>query len=66
MESNFAAKLIAFANSHDDGTAQPRAYFDGNCDAVIVKSTAVWPNGDSAIELDSVRSFAQLRDVLGY
>jgi hypothetical protein len=61
-----AAKLVAFANDHDDGTPQPRAYFDEHLGAVIVKSTVVWPGGQTAVEHDSVRSVRELRAVLGY
>ncbi len=61
-----AAKLVAFACEHDDGTPQPRAYYDERLGSVIVKSTVVWPGGQTAIEHDSVRNVRELRAVLGY
>ncbi|WKB52993.1 hypothetical protein [Eleftheria terrae] len=66
MDSITADRLIRFANSHDDGTPQPRAEFDAAAGAVVVRSTEAHPDGRVAVVLDSVRSLQELRDVLGY
>lgn len=61
-----AAKLVAFANEHDDGTPTPRAHFDRAAGVVVIRSTAVLASGEHVIESDTVRSLSQLRAVLGY
>lgn len=66
ITAEHANRLIAFACEHDDGTPQPRAYFDERLGAVIVKSTVVWPEGHTVVEHDSVRNVRELRAVLGY
>lgn len=61
-----AARLVEFANQHDDGGPMPRARFDEAKDAVVVRSLSISRTGVRTHEHDEVRSMRALRELLGY
>lgn len=61
-----AARLVNFANLHDDGSTMPRAKYSQAKDVVIVRSMAITKDGVQVQEIDEVRTMRALRDLLGY
>lgn len=57
-------RLAQWINTHDDGTAQPRATVSG--DAVDLRSTLYHADGSTEIETVRVSTMGEARDVLGY
>jgi len=67
MAPDLAIALVRFANSHDDGTPQPRAEFDPVRGLVVVRSTEIHlESRQTKVVSEEVQSLAQLRDLLGY
>jgi hypothetical protein len=62
-----AQSLISFANAHNDGSPQPRAYYDSRLDQVVVTSTEYHiSTRQHRLVQQGVRSFSELRALLGY
>lgn len=61
-----AARLVEFANQHDDGGPMPRAQFNAELDTVVVRSMSIGRAGVRSYEYDEVRSMRALRELLGY
>jgi hypothetical protein len=67
MSHDLAQSLISFANAHDDGSPQPRAYYDSSDDTVVVTSTEyVLSTRKHRLVQQRVRCAAELRALLGY
>ncbi len=67
MNASLARVLVNFANSHDDGTDQPRAEYCPTANAVLVRSTEVnLDTGVSQVATDKVTTLGELRNLLGY
>jgi hypothetical protein len=67
MDEQLVQALIRFADSHDDGTAPPRAYYCPQKDAVMLRSTEL--HLDTRVERiveEPARSLHDLRNLLGY
>ena len=67
MDEALAAALVRFANSHDDGTAQPRAEYDAVNRVVVVRSTELHLDSRvTRVVAEEARSLAEVRNLLGY
>jgi hypothetical protein len=60
-------RLVEFANSHDDGTEQPRAVYDPDLCSVVVSSTEIClATKRPRVVREAVRTLQELRALLGY
>lgn len=66
MDQFQAKRLVAFVNSHDDGTPEPRAHYDAIDGRVRITSTCFLKDGRQSFEFDYVRTLGEARAVLGY
>ena len=67
MDEALAATLVRLANSHDDGTEQPRAEYDAVKGVVVLRSTELHLDSRAMrVVSEEARNLEELRTLLGY
>lgn len=68
MTTTEAQRIATWANSHDDGTPQPRATVEttGSTVTIQLRSSERTSDGAWSVVAEHMRSLSDVRDALGY